>query len=160
MPQLDFATYVPQLIWLVITFGLLYLLMSRVALPRIGTVIEERRDRIADDLDKAAELKRQTEETIEAYEEALAEARAKAHAIAQETRDKLTAETEEHRQKLEAELDKRLEEAESRITATKEAAMQNVRGISVDLAGAIVERLVGEGVDGSAAEAAVDKQLG
>ncbi len=96
MPQLEFHTFVPQLVWLVIVFGYLYVMMSRVALPRIATVLEERRDRIADDLDQAEQFKRQTDEAIEAYEKALAEARAKAHEVAQETRDRRPAGPDTH----------------------------------------------------------------
>ena len=89
LPQLNVADFAPQLIWLALTFGLLYLIMSRVALPRIGEVIEERSQRIQRDLDEAERLKGETEKALGAYEQALAEARAKAQGIAKETRDKL-----------------------------------------------------------------------
>ena len=159
MPQLDFSTFSSQLIWLTLVFGVLYLIMRRVALPRIATVIEERRDRIADDLDQAAEFKRQTDEAIEAYESALAQARAKAHAIAQETRDRLHGETERHRRELETKLNERIAEAEARIASTKQAALANVREVAVDVAGSIVGKLLGEDADRSAAERAVDSEL-
>ena len=93
MPQLNPLDWGPQLIWLLITFGVLYLLMVNVALPRIGSVIEARADRIAKDLAEADRLRRQTEEAIAAYEQALAEAKQKAHAIVEEGRAKLKAET-------------------------------------------------------------------
>lgn len=159
MPQLDFATYTPQLIWLVIVFASLYLIMARVALPRIATVIEERRDRIADDLDQANQLKQQTEDAIKAYEAALAEARAKAHAIAQETRDTLNAETERRQRELDAKLEEQIRDAEAQIRQTKDTALQNVRGIAVEVAGAIVAQLLGEDADSAAAERAVDAEL-
>ena len=108
MPQMDFSTFSPQLIWLAITFIGLYLLMSRVALPKIGGVIEQRQSKIADDIDAAQSLKNDTDKAIAAYEQALAEARAKAHAIAQETRDKLNAEVDAERQRLMPTLLKRL----------------------------------------------------
>ncbi|MEQ8379326.1 F0F1 ATP synthase subunit B family protein [Parvibaculum sp.] len=158
MPQLEFHTFVPQLVWLVIVFGYLYVMMSRVALPRIATVLEERRDRIADDLDQAEQFKRQTDEAIEAYEKALAEARAKAHEIAQETRDRLHEETERQRLAIEARLAEKIAEAEKQIAATKEAALANVRTVAVDVADAIVAQLLGE-ADRSAAERAVDTEL-
>ena len=158
MPQLEFHTFVPQLVWLVIVFGYLYVMMSRVALPRIATVLEERRDRIADDLDQAEQFKRQTDEAIEAYEKALAEARAKAHEIAQETRDRLHEETERQRLAIEARLAEKIAEAEKQIAATKEAALANVRTVAVDVADAIVAQLLGE-TDRSAAERAVDTEL-
>ena len=158
MPQLDFTTYVPQLIWLLISFGLLYLLMSRVALPRIATVIEERRDRIADDLDTAEQLRQKADETIAAYEEALAKARSDAHAIAQQKRDEMTAETDRQRKELEAELEQRLDAAEKSIAETKQAAMQNVEGIAVDVAQSITD-LLGGATDRQAAESAVKAEL-
>ncbi|MEQ9519843.1 MAG: F0F1 ATP synthase subunit B' [Parvibaculum sp.] len=158
MPQLDFATYAPQLIWLALVFGVLYIVMSRVALPRIATVIEERRDRIANDLDTAAQLKRDSDDAIAAYETALQEARAKAHAIAQETRNRLTAETDAHRADLEGQLAARIQDAESRIAATKDKAMSNVRDVAVDVADAITNQLLGES-DRDAAAKAVDGEL-
>lgn len=84
MPQLNPLDWAPQLIWLVITFGVLYLLMKWVALPKIGSVIEMRQGRIAGDLEAADKLRRETQEAIAAYEQALAEAKARAHGIAQE----------------------------------------------------------------------------
>ncbi|MCE8000404.1 MAG: F0F1 ATP synthase subunit B' [Rhodobiaceae bacterium] len=158
MPQLDFATFVPQLIWLTLVFGVLYLVMARVALPRIATVIEERRDRIADDLDTAAQLKSDTDDAIASYETALAEARTKAHTIAQETRDRLTAETDAHRADLEGQLAARIADAEKRIDATKTQALSSVRDVAVDVADAITEQLLGAS-DRAAAERAVDSEL-
>ncbi|WOF73121.1 F0F1 ATP synthase subunit B' [Parvibaculaceae bacterium PLY_AMNH_Bact1] len=158
MPQLDFATFAPQLIWLTLVFGVLYLVMARVALPRIATVIEERRDRIADDLDTAAQLKSDTDDAIASYETALAEARTKAHSIAQETRDRLTAETDAHRADLEGQLAARIADAEKRIDATKTQALTSVRDVAVDVADAITQQLLGDS-DRAAAERAVDSEL-
>ena len=160
MPQLVAEDWAPQLIWLVITFVGLYFIMARVALPRIGTIIEQRRDRIAHDLDQAARLKEQTENAIAAYETALAEARAKAHGIAQETRDKLSAETERQRVALEEQLAGKTVEAEARINETKEAAMAQVKDVAADTADAIVSQLLGTGADKAKVDAAVAKALG
>ena len=88
MPQLNPLDWGPQLVWLLLTFGVLYLLMVYVALPRIGSVIEARAARIAADLATAEKLRRETEEAIAAYEQALAEAKQKAHAIVEEGRAK------------------------------------------------------------------------
>src|SRR5258705_2117824 len=87
-PPLDPGTFAPQLIWLALTFGLLYVLLKRVALPRIGEVIEERGDRVRRDLEQAEKLKGDTEQALAGYEQALGEARAKAGAIAKGVRDK------------------------------------------------------------------------
>jgi F-type H+-transporting ATPase subunit b len=159
MPQLDIATFVPQLAWLAIVFLTLYVLMARVALPRIATVLEGRRDRIAGDLAKAAQSKADTDAAIEAYEKALAEARAKAHTIAQATRDQLAAETEAKRVEIEGKLNEKIAAAEAAIKATKDTALSNVRNVAVDVTGAIVSQLLGEDADKAATERAVDAAL-
>ena len=159
MPQLAFETFAPQLVWLTLVFFVLYVLMARVALPRIASVLEGRSERISSDLDQAAQLKRQTDEAIASYEKALNEARAKAHAIAQETRDRLHAETERQRLEIETKLSEKIAEAETRIRATKDAALKNVRSVAADVAGAIVTQLLGEDADRAAAERAVDSEL-
>src|SRR5665811_2416866 len=117
MPQLNPLDWAPQLVWLVLTFGILYLLMVWIALPRIGSVIEKRAAHIEGDLKTAEKLRRDTEEAIAAYEQALAEAKQKAHAIVEEGRTKLKAETDAKRQKLEKELAAKSAEAEKRINA-------------------------------------------
>jgi F-type H+-transporting ATPase subunit b len=143
MPQLNPLDWGPQLLWLLITFGILYLLMLYVALPRIGSVIEARAARIANDLATADKLRRETEEAIAAYEQALAEAKQKAHAIVEEGRVKLKAETAEERARLESELAARTAEAEARIAAAKSAAMKDVNAVAADVAADIVRRLIG-----------------
>ncbi|MGH6737237.1 MAG: F0F1 ATP synthase subunit B [Methyloceanibacter sp.] len=143
MPQLNPLDWAPQLIWLVITFGVLYLLMMRVALPRIGAVIEARAAHIAKDLATADKLRRDTEEAIAAYEQALVEAKQKAHAIVEEGRAKLKAETEAERAKLDKELAARSAEAEARIDKAKASAMKDVNAVAADVAADIVRQLIG-----------------
>ena len=143
MPQLNPLDWAPQLIWLLITFGILYLLMVYVALPRIGAVIDARADRIAKDLAQAETFRRETEEAIAAYEQALAEAKQKAHAIIEEGRAKLKAETAEQRAGLERDLAKKSAEAEARITEAKNSAMREVNTVAADVAADIVRRLIG-----------------
>jgi len=152
-------TFASQLVWLAITFVALYLLMARVALPRIGSIFEERRDRIADDLAEAQRLKDDSNVAIANYEKALADARNRAQTLANETRDRMSAQADERRKGLEQQLNARLAEAERQIAATKTAAMTNVRGIAVDAAAAIVERLIGTVPAAANVEAAVDTAL-
>jgi len=143
MPQLNPLDWGPQLIWLLITFGILYLLMVYVALPRIGSVIEARAARIARDLATADKLRRETEEAIAAYEQVLAEAKQKAHAIVEEGRTRLKEETAAERAKLDSELGKKSAEAEARINAAKNSAMREVNAVAADVAADIVRQLIG-----------------
>jgi F-type H+-transporting ATPase subunit b len=142
-PPFNAHTFASQLVWLALFFILLYVLMAKWALPQVGRVIENRQKRIADDVAAAGKLKAQSDEAVEAYEKALNDARARAQAIANETRDRQAAEADAARKKIEEELNGKLIEAEKTIAATKRAAMANVRSIAQDTAAAIVERLIG-----------------
>ena len=158
-PPFQKETFASQLVWLAITFVALYLLISRVAVPRIGGIIDERAKRIEGDFAAAQRMKDESEAALAAYEKSLAEARNRAQAISAEIRDKLHAEAEERRKALEAKLNAQLAEAEKQIAATKASAMTNVRGIAVDAAPAIVERLIGTAPPAPAVAAAVDAAL-
>lgn len=142
-PPLDPANFAPQLIWLAITFALLYWLLSKIALPRIGEVIEERRDRIQRDIDAAEAMKAETEKALKDYEQALADARTNASGIARETREKLAAETDKKRHASEAEVAAKIADAEGRISTMKTSALQNVGDIAAEAASGIVGKLIG-----------------
>jgi F-type H+-transporting ATPase subunit b len=158
-PPFDPSTFASQLVSLVIAFVALYIIVSRIALPRVGSVIDARQNAIEGDLEAAQKLKDESEAALKAYESELASARSKAQAIGAETREKLNAAAEAERKSLEAKLAARLVDAEKSIAATRATAMRNVRSIAADAAGAIVQRLTGLAVDGKAVEAAVDASL-
>ncbi|MGC2408659.1 MAG: ATP F0F1 synthase subunit B [Methyloceanibacter sp.] len=143
MPQLNPLDWAPQVIWLAITFSILYVLMKRVALPRIGSVIEMRAARIAKDLEAADKLRRETQEAIAAYEQALAEAKARAHAIAQEGRNRVKEEVAAERAALERDLAAKTADAEARIHAAKLSALKEVNAVAAETASEIVRRLIG-----------------
>ncbi|MEO1013730.1 MAG: hypothetical protein AAFX08_00940 [Pseudomonadota bacterium] len=157
LPQMDFSTYPSQIFWLAVTFGALYWLMSSAILPRLGGAIEDRRDRIADDLDQAAEFRRQAEEAQAGYEAALADARAKAQAIAAETRAEMEAEVAA----MQAEADERaaadVAAAEARIAEMKSTAASNVKEAARDVAKEIVGILIDETPADDAIAAAVSR---
>ncbi len=143
---LDAGTFVPQLVWLALSFGLLYVLLKRYALPRVGEVIEERRERIQRDFEKAEKLKAETEQALASYEQALAEGRAKANAIAKDVRDKLAAEVDKERAGVETQVAKKMADAEERISQSKAKAMASVSDIAAETASAVVSKLLGKEV--------------
>lgn len=142
-PPFDSTFFASQLLWLVVTFVALYLLMSRVVLPRIGGILEDRRDRIARDLEQAERLKQQSTNAIASYEKALADARARAFGIAGEARDAAKAEAAARQSQTEAALDEKLAAAEKRIGEVKRKALADVGEIASSAAEAVVERLIG-----------------
>jgi F-type H+-transporting ATPase subunit b len=155
-PPFDKSTFPSQLFWFVIAFGFLYWYMSTRALPKIGQVIEDRRARIAHDLDDATMMQQKADAAAAAHEKTLADARAKAQAMAQAARDQAAAAAAAKRKALEDQLAARLAEAEKQISATRAQAMTNVSDIARDTAGAIVERLGGRAPDAKTIAAAVD----
>lgn len=158
-PPFNAETFASQIIWFAITFVLLYVLMSRVALPRVGAIVAARSGKIASDLAAAQKTKDETDAAIAAYEKHLADARANAQSIAAQTRDKLMAEAEARRKEIEAKLAEHLREAEKTIVQTKTAAMSNVKSIATDAASEIVERLIGNKPDQKAVSDAVEKSM-
>jgi F-type H+-transporting ATPase subunit b len=146
LPQLNVDDFSPQLFWLALTFAALYFIMKRIALPRVGEVIEERRDRIQRDLDSAENLKGKTEKALASYEKALADARSNASGIARETRDRLSAEVDKEKAKVDAQIAAKIADAETRINATKTKALASVNEIAVEAAGAVLNKLIGETV--------------
>ena len=155
-PPFNASTFPSQIVWFFIAFGLLYWYMAKRALPQIGKVIEDRRARIARDLDDATAMQQKADAAADAHEKMLADARAKAQATAQAARDQAAAQASAKRKALEDELSARLAEAEKQIAATRAKAMTNVSEIARETAGAIVERLGGRAPDPKAVAAAVD----
>jgi F-type H+-transporting ATPase subunit b len=160
MPQLVITDFAPQLIWLAISFVVLYLAMSRVALPRVGSILEERRNRIASDLAAAAKLREDTEQAIADYEKALADARARAQGIARQSREEIAADIARQRAAVDAEILAKMGDAEKRITALKDTALGHIKEIASETAEALVARLLGRQTDPSDLRSAVNEVLG
>ena len=158
-PPFDSSTFASQLVSLLIAFVALYLIVSKIALPRVGGLLDARQNAIEGDLAEAQKLKDQSDAALKSYEGELAAARSRAQAIGAETRDKLNATSEAERKALEQKLSVKLADAEKTIAATRESAMSNVRGIAADAAAAIVQRLTGLAPDGKSVDSAVDASL-
>jgi F-type H+-transporting ATPase subunit b len=155
-PPFDPSTFTSQLVWLAIAFAVLYLAMSRMALPRIGGIIEARKTRIEGDLKEAERLRAETDKAVAAYETALSEARQNAHKIAQETRESIRADLEAKRKTVEDQLAGRVAEADVRINQSKTAALANVDSIATETVQALVTQLTGAVSEAEAAAAVAE----
>lgn len=154
-PPFDSTYFAPQIIWLALIFGLLYLLMSKLALPRVAGILSTRKQTIGDDLAAATKAQQDAAAAAAAHEKTLAEAKGKAQALGQQAHAEAAATAEARRGQLEAELGAKLSEAEMKIAGTKAAAMANVEGIAVDVAHAILQHVTGRQADPKAVAAAV-----
>lgn len=154
-PPFESSSFLSQIISLVVIFGALYLLMSRVALPRVGAILENRRRRIETDIGDAARMQEQATAAGAAYEARLAAAKSNAQDLAQKTHEELLAADDARRHALEADLNGRIAASERQIADTKSRAMGNVQAIARDAAAAIVEHLTGVPADAAAVDAAI-----
>ncbi|MCF8467544.1 MAG: hypothetical protein K9G33_09105 [Sneathiella sp.] len=142
MPQLNIADFPPQLVWLAITFVILYFLMAKLAIPGISEVLEGRQNRISSDLEEARRLSEDADKAKADYEAALAEARAKAHGIVSELKASVAKEQDASKAELDAKLSKKAKAAEAGINKAKETALSHVREIAAEAAKSTVARLV------------------
>lgn len=161
MPQLEqINTYLGQVFWLVVTFGLLYLILWRSALPRISRVLGERQERIDEDLQKAVGLKEDAEGILAAYEEAAAKARAEAQVVLRESSAAFAALATERHEALSRRIAEETTASEGRIEAAHADALANVEAIATEIAEAASARLIGVAPDRSATEASVAAVMG
>ncbi|MEQ8666365.1 MAG: F0F1 ATP synthase subunit B' [Rhodospirillales bacterium] len=157
MPQLEqIATFPSQIFWLIVTFTALFLVMWRIAVPRIADVLEARQKRIDDNLDKAETAKKEAEAAIEAYEASLADARDKAHGLINDTAAQIAADSAEKDAELTEQLHARIVESEKAIANAREKALASIRDTAVEVAIAATEKLIGDAPDRAAVEKAVD----
>ena len=160
MPQFDPSFFAPQLFWLYVTFAILYVLLSMIAMPKIGSVLEERQRKIDDNLDKAGQLKTEAEAAIALYEKALADSRAQAQQILRDGAASLAKQAEERQRQLGERLSQQIKSGEARLAAAKDQALAHVREVAVDVAKAAAVKLTGAMIGDSAVGAAVDAALG
>ncbi|AWM23845.1 F0F1 ATP synthase subunit B' [Sinorhizobium fredii USDA 205] len=159
-PPFDSSHFASQLLWLAITFGLFYLLMSKVIIPRIGGILAKRHDRIAQDLDEASRLKGEADAAIASYEQELANARTKGHSIADTAREEAKSKATADRAAVEADLTKKITAAETRIADIKSKALADVGAIAEETATAVVKQLIGGNVTKTEIAAAVKASAG
>lgn len=159
MPQMVFADYVPQLVWLAITFIAFYALMARVALPRIAEILDQRQSRVAGDLEQATALRDEAAKALAEYEASMADARAQAHAITAAAREEIAEEAARQRAEIEAKLDAQVAEEEARIAAAVAQVRADLRAVAIEAAMAASAKLLGGAVSEDALGRAVDAEL-
>lgn len=160
LPQLNPQDMAPQLIWLALTFIALYFVLSKITLPRISSVIDERKNRIERDIAEGERLNGETQNAIAEYEQKLADARSKADTVVKENREAVTADLETKRQAAEAEDHARMAAAEERIETMKADAMAQVATISTETAQELIKRLIDTDVSADEVQRAMQPAAG
>ncbi len=160
MPQLDVSTYPSQIFWLVVTFAVLYYLLSRKGLPRVAEILEARQDRIAADLDRAARLRQEAEETLRRYQAMIEEAQARARALLQAAQERIGSAFAERQAALEQELQAKIREAEERIAEARGKALAEIDEVAAELVQTVTQRLASLKISKKDARAAVRRVAG
>lgn len=160
MPQFNPEWFASQIFWLAITFIILYLLMSRIALPRVAEILQERQEKVEEDLAKAERLRQEAQDVSQAYEQSLAEARAQAQKILREAQEDIARHQSDRHQAFTQELNKKVEEAEQRIEAAKQDAMKNLDSAAAEVAQSAALKLMGGRIGKAKAETAVKDAIG
>ena len=158
LPQMRTDTFPSQIFWLVVTFGLLFLVLWRVTLPMIEGIIGERRNRIEGDLGTAEKLRQQASGILAGYEAELAGARSRAHQILDENRKAIAAELDQLKSREETELQTAMKQADERVSAERARALGSLRPAAAEAASAIVERLIGTKVSPDEAAKLIGEQ--
>jgi F-type H+-transporting ATPase subunit b len=157
MPQLDPSSFPSQIFWLIVTFAVLFLLMWKVALPRVGEVIDQRQQKVSADLDRAETLKEEVEKITAEYEKLLSEARGDANEEIRKAQDQIKT-TQDHRlERHDTEISAMISEAEKRIAKAREEALAEIRGVAEETASATVAKLIGQTPDKKAVSKAVEQ---
>jgi F-type H+-transporting ATPase subunit b len=160
LPQLDVTTFPNLIFWLVIALVAIYMIVTRIAQPRIGGVLSERAGTITNDIAAAEELKLKAKEAEAAYNKALADARAEAGRIVAAARAEIQAEVDVATAKADAEIAARAAESEKRIGAIREGALAAVREVAADAGREIVSALGIKADDKAVADAVAERMKG
>ncbi|WP_438955086.1 F0F1 ATP synthase subunit B' [Cognatiyoonia sp.] len=158
LPQLDFTTFGNQIFWLAIALIAIYLILSRIALPRIGAILAERSGTITNDLAAAEELKQKAVEAEAAYEKALADARAEAGQIVDKAKAEIQAELDAELAKADAQIAAKAAESEAAIAEIRKGAVKSVAQVAKDTAKEIVAAMGGK-ADAKTITAAVTARM-
>lgn len=159
MPQLNFNDFSPQLVWLAITFILLLILMSRVALPRVSAVIEQRDARIKGDLDRAERVKADADAALAAYQKTIADARAKAQAELRQSQAAIAAEVAKRDAAFVQQLAQRTKAAEDSIGEAKTRALADLRSVGTTVTGSVLAKVAGLSLPAARVQAAVEAAM-
>jgi len=159
LPQLNPASYLPQLFWLAISFIGLYLLMSKMVLPRIGNTMMRREEKIVSDLDRAQTLRNEATNVLAAYEKAMADARNEAQSVVRAASEAMNAESAKRSAETGAKIAQQIKNAESRIAAARTQALEQLRQVAGEVAQAAVAKLTDIQPDADKIKSAVDRVL-
>jgi len=159
MPQLDPTYWASQGFWLILIFTLLYLALSKLFIPKIKNSIDDRENRIKDDLDEAQKLKEVAEEKLKEYEISIENAKKDVQKILFESKNKLNSDIQNKKKTFEKEIETEIENAEKEIESFKKDSLESISKISEEITSKIIENISGEPMNQSSVKATVQESV-
>ena len=156
MPQLNPEFWISQIFWLTLTFGTLYIILSKLILPKISSNLELRKSHIQENIEAADKQRKNSESKLKEYEELIIKSKLEAKNIFKEAREKTLKEINSKRENLEKQIDEEIKKAEQEISLLKKGAPLKINKIAIDTSSELVKKLIGAEVNNSSISAIVD----
>jgi F-type H+-transporting ATPase subunit b len=155
MPQLDPTYWASQAFWLILIFTLFYFILSKLFIPKIKDIIDDRESKIKNDLDEAQRLKDVAEKKLKEYEQSIENGKKEVQKILFESKNKLGADIQGKKKLFEKEIEVELKNTEKEIKKFKEESIQGISAISEEISSNVLEAISGEPMNQSSVKAAV-----
>ena len=156
MPQLNPEFWISQIFWLTLTFGILYIVLSKLILPKISNNLESRKSQILENIEAAEKQREDSETKIKEYEEIITKSRIDAKTIFNQAREKALKDINAKREVLDKQIDEEINKAEIEIKSFREAAPEKINKIAIETSSELIQKLIGAEVNNSSISAIVD----
>ena len=159
MPQLNPEFWISQIFWLIITFGILFIVLTKVILPKISDNLETRKSQILENIEIADRQKEESQKKIDEYEKIILDSKLKAKSYFNEAREKILDDINKKRSALEKDLDEEISEVEKELSDLKNKSGEKINKIAAETSAELIKELIGEEVNSSSIAAIVELSL-
>ena len=156
MPQLNPEFWVSQIFWLIITFGILYIVLSKIILPKININLEQRKSRISDNIEAADKQRKVSETKLKEYDEIISKSKSEAKNIFNQAREKALKDINAKKEILDKQINEEIKKAEDEISKLKQGAPEKITKIAIETSSELIKKLIGAEVNNSSISAIVD----
>ena len=158
MPQLNPEFWVSQIVWLVLTFGVLYIVLSKLILPKISNNLESRKSQILENIETAERQREESEKKLKEFEKIILESKLEAKNYFNEARQKILEDINNKRNTLDKDIDDEINAAEQEINNLNTASIEKIKNIAVETSSELIKKLIGEEANNSSISAIVEEQ--
>ena len=156
MPQLNPEFWISQIFWLTLTFGILYIVLSKFILPKISANLELRKSQIQENIEAADKQRQDSESKIKEFEKIILKSKSEAKSIFKETREKTLKDINSKKETLEKQINEEIKKVEKEINELKKTAPQRINKIAIETSSEILKSLLGTEINNSSISAIVD----